>query len=203
MTKSKNNQQSPRRKTLVTCIYAIIIGLLILACAIIIATVTTKANGKFNQEVGGNGDSFLDVSTTPTYVLPMEGATIAKDYSGTKLQYNDSLKQWEIHKAIDFIVGESANVYAISEGTVTNITTDYLRGTVIEISHANGLISYYMSLAKDVNVKVGDKVSARTLIGQASNTMTQELNTGAHLHFEMTLNGAKVDPNNYLTFGNK
>lgn len=202
MTKTNQNQQTPKKRTLINCIYAIIVGLLILACAIVIATVSTRANNKIPQEVG-SGNDFIDVSGKPTYVLPMEGATIAKDYSGTKLQYNDSLKQWEIHKAIDFLANENTNVFSVSEGTVTNITTDYLRGTVVEISHANGLISYYMSLAKDVSVKVGDKVSAGTLIGQASNTMTQELNTGAHLHFEMTLNGAKVDPNNYLNLGNK
>lgn len=198
---SKTNQTQPQKKrTLITCIYATIIGLLILACAIIIATVSA-AKGRTNQEIGG--ENVVDVATKPAFVAPMEGATIAKDYSSTKLQYNDSLKQWEIHRAIDFVAGENANVYAISDGTVTNIIeNDYLLGTVVEITHANGLVSRYMSLANEVNVKMGEKVSAKTLIAQAG-TMTRELNTGVHLHFELELNGDLVDPNNYFSLGNK
>jgi len=58
-------------------------------------------------------------------------------------------------------------------------------------------------LSDAVNVSVGDKVSAGSIIGQVSESMAQELNTGAHLHFEMTKNGAKVNPNDYIDLGNK
>ena len=200
---TKNQNQSQKKKTIITCIYAIIIGLLILACAIVIAKVTTKTKVKPSQDVGDDIGGSIDVSTTPTYVAPMENATIVKDYSSTKLQYNDSLKQWEIHKGIDFVANGDANVYAISDGVVTKISTDYLLGTVVEISHSNGLVSKYMSLAKEVNVIEKQKVEAKTLIGQASNTMTRELNSGVHLHLELTLNGVLVDPNNYISLGNK
>ena len=130
-------------------------------------------------------------------------ATIAKDYSSTELQYNETLKQWEIHKAIDFLAGEDLNVYAISDGTVSNVYTNYLEGTVIEISHKNGLVSIYKSLNKDVQVSVGNKVGAGSVLGTISETMAQELNTGAHLHFEMLRNGIKVNPNDYLDLGVK
>ncbi len=204
---TKNQNQSQKKKTIITCIYATIIGLLILACAIVIATVTTKSKSGPKLESGnvggGNDEQIVDVSTTPSWVLPMDNATIVKDYSGTKLQYNDSLKQWEIHKAIDFVANDSTNVYAISDGVVTKISTDYLLGTVIEIAHSNGLVSKYMSLAKEVNVAEKQKVTAKTLIGQASNSMTRELNSGVHLHLELSLNGVLVDPNNYLSLGNK
>ena len=101
------------------------------------------------------------------------------------------------------MAGEDLNVYAVSSGTVSNLYTNYLEGTVIEISHSNGLVSIYKSLNKDVKVAVGDKVKSGDVIAQVAETMAQELNTGAHLHFEMTSNGTKVDPNNYLDLGNK
>ena len=192
-------QQPQKKRTLLTCIYALIVGLLILACAIIIATITTK-RGKTNQEVG-TGD-VVDVSTS-SFVVPMQGATVIKDYSGTKLQYNNSLKQWEIHKAVDFLVGENTDVYAIASGTVSEIYTNHLEGTVVKISHGDGLVSVYKSLDKKVAVKVGDKVSAGSIIGSASNSMVEELNSGVHLHLEILLNGVKVDPNNYLSLDNK
>lgn len=186
-----------QKKNAMNYVYALIVAMLVIACATTIALITAN-----NTSTANIGEESQPVSTT-TFVLPMQNATIAKDYSGAELQYNETLKQWEIHKAIDFIAGEDNNVYAVSNGTVSNVYTNYLEGTAIEISHGNGLVSIYKSLDKDVKVKVGDKVSAGDIIGQVSESMAQELNTGAHLHFEMTSNGVKVDPNNYLDLGNK
>lgn len=193
-----NTNQSQKKKIIYSCIYALIIGLLIFACALVIA-VASGAQVNPKQEIGGEG---INVSTT-TYVSPMQNATIVKDYSGTELQYNDTLKQWEIHKAVDFVAGENKNVYAVADGTVSNIYTDYLNGTVVEISHANGLVSIYKSLDKELSVTVGAKVGAGNVIGKVSDSMETELNTGAHLHLEMKQNTKLVDPNNYISFGDK
>lgn len=187
-----------KKKVIMNYVYCALIGLLVVACAVTIALV----NSSTTTQNGVIGDTDLPVSTT-TYVLPMKDATVAKDYSGKELQYNETLKQWEIHKAIDFIAGENLEVFAISNGTVANVYTNYLEGTVVEINHANGLVSVYKSLDANVSVKVGDKVSAGQTIGKASTTMAQELNTGAHLHLEILENGKKVDPNNYLSIGIK
>lgn len=193
----KTNSQQ-KKKVVMNYVYAILIGILVIACAVTIALVSVdNSNGR--ADVGDDG---IDVSTT-TYVVPMQNATIAKDYSGTELQYNDTLKQWEIHKAIDFIATDNLNVYAVADGTVSNVYTNYLEGTVVEISHSDGIVSIYKSLASDVSVAVGDTVSAGQVIGQVGDSMAQESNTGAHLHFEMTVNGVKVDPNDYLSLGDK
>lgn len=193
----KTNSQQ-KKNVVMNYVYAILIGILVIACAVTIALVSAdNSNGR--ADVGDDG---VDVSTT-TYVVPMQNATIAKDYSGTELQYNDTLKQWEIHKAIDFIATDNLNVYAVADGTVSNVYTNYLEGTVVEISHSDGIVSIYKSLASDVSVAVGDTVSAGQVIGQVGDSMAQESNTGAHLHFEMTVNGVKVDPNDYLSLGDK
>lgn len=193
----KTNSQQ-KKKVVMNYVYAILIGILVIACAVTIALVSAN-NSNGRADVGDDG---VDVSTT-TYVVPMQNATIAKDYSGTELQYNDTLKQWEIHKAIDFIATDNLNVYAVADGTVSNVYTNYLEGTVVEISHSDGIVSIYKSLASDVSVAVGDTVSAGQVIGQVGDSMAQESNTGAHLHFEMTVNGVKVDPNDYLSLGDK
>lgn len=193
----KTNFQQ-KKKVVMNYVYAILIGILVIACAVTIALVSAN-NSNGRADVGDDG---VDVSTT-TYVVPMQNATIVKDYSGTELQYNDTLKQWEIHKAIDFIATDNLNVYAVADGTVSNVYTNYLEGTVVEISHSDGIVSIYKSLASDVSVAVGDTVSAGQVIGQVGDSMAQESNTGAHLHFEMTVNGVKVDPNDYLSLGDK
>ena len=193
----KSNTQQ-KKNIVINYVYASLIALLVIACAVTIA-MTTSAKSKNNGEVGGGDTPVAAV----TYVVPMKNATIQKDYSSTELQFNDTMKQWEMHKAIDFLAGEETNVFAVADGTVSNVYTNYLEGTVIEITHKNGLVSVYKSLSENPSVATGDKVSAGQVIGVASATMSQELNTGNHLHFEMKLNGAKVDPNNYIDLGTK
>ena len=196
MDKIKTSQ---KKNNMISYIYASIVALLVIVCAITIALVNTK--GTSSKTSVGN-EEIVQVATT-TFVVPMKNATIAKDYSGSELQYNETLKQWEIHKAIDFLARDDLNVYAIADGTISNVTTNYLEGTVIEISHSNGLVSIYKSLNKNVAVSVGDKVGAGSVIGSVSESMSQELNTGAHLHFEMKKDGKLVNPNDYLDLGNK
>lgn len=191
-----NSQQ--KKKIAMNYVYAVLIGILVIACAVTIALVSTN-NSNSEAEIGEDG---IDVSTA-SFVVPMQNASIVKDYSGSELQYNDTLRQWEIHKAIDFLASDDLNVYAVADGTVSNVYTNYLEGTVIEISHSDGIVSVYKSLNSEVSVAVGDSVSAGQIIGQVADSMAQESNTGAHLHFEMTVNGVKVDPNDYLSLGDK
>lgn len=193
----KSNTQQ-KKNIIINYVYASLIALLVVACAVTIA-MTSSAKPKNKGEIGGGDVPVASV----TYVVPMKNATIQKDYSNTELQFNDTMKQWEMHKAIDFLAGEETNVYAVADGTVSNVYTNYLEGTVVEITHKNGLVSVYKSLAENPSVATGDKVSAGQVIGVAGATMSQELNTGNHLHFEMRLNGAKVDPNNYIDLGTK
>ena len=91
---------------------------------------------------------------------------------------------------------------AITNGTITNVYTNYLEGGVVEITHDNGIKSVYKSL-EDISVKNGDYVNAGDVIASVSSSMSRELNTGNHLHFEMFENNIAVDPNNYIDFSNK
>lgn len=199
MDKTKSNQ---KRKTLMSYIYAAIVALLVVACAVVIAVVNSKQTTEIKPETNVGEEVTVPVAVT-TFVVPMKDATIAKDYSGSELQFNDTLKQWEIHKAIDFVPGEDLNVYATSDGTVSKVYTNYLEGTVVEIAHKDGVVSVYKSLDENVKVSVGDKVSGGSVIGTVAESMAQELNTGAHLHFEMLKNGSRMNPNDYIDLGNK
>ena len=153
-----------------------------------------------------NADSGLTIQTSTSnisYSSPLQNATVLKDFNGGELQYNDTLKQWEIHKAIDLVSDTNNEVFAVANGTVTNIYTNYLEGTVIEISHSNGLVSVYKSLDQNLKVSLGDAVKSGQQIGSTSSSMARELNSGNHLHFEMLLNNELVNPNDYIDFSNK
>lgn len=65
-----------------------------------------------------------------------------------------------------------------------------LEGNLIIIDHGRGLFSAMMHLSK-INVKVGDIVAQGQKIGAIGSTGRS---TGPHLHWGMTWNGVKVDP---------
>ncbi len=145
-----------------------------------------------------------EVSTTSTisFSLPMTNAVVVKDYSEEKLQLNDSLSRWEIHLAVD-LTSDDNLVYAVYDGVVTSVEENTLEGYVVTIEHDGGFVSVYSSLSSNVLVSEGDTVTKGQQIGEASNTATNEYNTGTHLHFQLLKDGVEVDPNNYLDLQNK
>lgn len=180
--------------------YFILVGFCLIALALIIIISTTanrsavNSSGENNQEVNAN---------VSAYTLPVLNATIYKEYNDKNLVYNKTLNQWEAHKSIDFLVSTGSNVYAVADGTVKEIYTNYLEGTVVVIDHGNNLTSKYGSLEENVNVEVGDVVKKGDVIGTASDSAKRETDIGTYLHFEMLDGETKIDPAGYLNISNK
>ncbi len=196
MSKIKNiTMDKTQRNTIRNIAYSVAVAIAIIMGATIIAVNVNKTPSTSSAHIAVNANSI-------TFVAPMEDASIVKDFSNKELQYNDTLKQWEIHKALDISSDTSGNVLSIGDGTVTNVYTNYLEGGVIEITHENGIKSVYKSL-EDISVKNGDYVKAGDVIASVSSSMAREVNTGNHLHFEMFENNISIDPNNYIDFSNK
>ena len=159
-----------------------------------------------------NGGVVNDVDSppvdTPTdtkpivFSLPLNSPDVVKWYSDTDLMYNETLKQWESHKAVD-LVSENLDVYSVLAGVVTDVQNSYEYGTVITITHDNGFVSKYSSLNETTEVTISDRVTAGQKIGTISQSAADEVLAGAHLHFELFKDGQKVDPANYLTLENK
>lgn len=173
--------------------YLVLIGVALLTLTITLLVVGTKGPQEPTPE---NPDSQVNV-TVKTY-LPVADATIAKEFSDTKLMYNGTLKHWEAHKSIDFSAQEGAEVVAYTDGTVIDVSTNYLNGTVVTVEHANGLKTVYGSLQEDVSVKKGDTIKGGTVIGKVGATANAAADLGAHLNFQMIENDKKIDPSGYL-----
>jgi murein DD-endopeptidase MepM/ murein hydrolase activator NlpD len=98
---------------------------------------------------------------------------------------------WSGHLGIDIAAGLGDPVWAADAGVVTVAGwNDGGYGNVVMIDHGNGYITVYGHLSQ-VNVRTCQGVSAGTLIGLAGSTGNS---TGAHLHFEVRLNGGFVSP---------
>jgi murein DD-endopeptidase MepM/ murein hydrolase activator NlpD len=63
-------------------------------------------------------------------------------------------------------------------------------GNLVEVAHGSGVVSMYAHLSA-FSVGVGQSVATGTRIGRVGSTGES---TGPHLHFEVRLRGAAVDP---------
>lgn len=180
---------------------AIVSSSMCLLAIVLVAVISaTSLNSSKNIK---NGNVQTSSPTSITFVQPVKGGEVIKDYSNKTLKYNATLKQWEAHKAVDIKGAEGAEVVAVANGEVVSVEPNYLTGTVVTIKHNDKLQTVYGSLDEKVDVKVGDQVKSGQKIGTISTSAKNEAKDGAHLHFEVLLDGVKVDPNLYLENSNK
>ena len=98
------------------------------------------------------------------------------------------------HGGLDFAASTGTAVYAAEGGTVTTSAYSSSAGNYIIINHGNGMQTVYMHLSARY-ISEGSSVSQGQNIGAVGST---GVSTGPHLHFEVRLNGTKVNPANYL-----
>jgi murein DD-endopeptidase MepM/ murein hydrolase activator NlpD len=99
-----------------------------------------------------------------------------------------------MHEGIDIAAGSGTPVAAAAPGTV--ISTGYMGGygNLVVIDHGGGLASAYAHLS-GYAVGYGQTVSQGQVVGYVGCTGHCY---GPHLHFEVRVNGAAVDPLGYL-----
>lgn len=99
-----------------------------------------------------------------------------------------------LHAGVDWSLQAGASIFASGGGTVSEVGKDLLWGNCIRIDHGRGVETFYAHL-QDVGVKRGQKVFRGQIIGRMGMT---GVSTGVHLHYELTVRNAKVDPMNYF-----
>ncbi|MGI6005324.1 MAG: peptidoglycan DD-metalloendopeptidase family protein [Christensenellales bacterium] len=140
------------------------------------------------------------VSATPKVTLrkPVEGE-ISMKYAMEELIYSSTLNEWRTHAGIDIKAAEGTTVVAAMGGTVSDIRKDMLYGNVVELQHEGGYATMYAGLsAVAQGLEIGQSVTAGQAVGTVGNTVTFEVDEGAHLHFEVTLAGKPVNPEDYF-----
>jgi murein DD-endopeptidase MepM/ murein hydrolase activator NlpD len=94
------------------------------------------------------------------------------------------------HAGEDFAVLPGTPVLAPAAGAVVLAERLFVRGNAVVIDHGRGVYSGYWHM-QSLNVKAGDQVLPGQVLGLVGNT---GLSTGAHLHWEMRVDGVAVDP---------
>lgn len=96
------------------------------------------------------------------------------------------------HLGIDISAPEGSNVYAAGTGVVTMAAGgwNYGYGNVVQIDHGNGYVTVYAHLSS-ILVSQCQTVGQGAVIGLSGNTGNS---FGAHLHFEIRIGGANINP---------
>jgi len=158
---------------------------------IIKPVVVQKSSSSNKKEIAYSGSSSAKIQSGD-YVRPAAGP-ITSPYGS----------RWgRFHYGIDIGNQRGAPVFAAASGKVVK-TVDYCvegksscggrYGNYITLEHPNGLKTRYAHLSK-LLVNLGDEVSQGQNIGLIGNTGRS---TGPHVHFEVIVNGRKVNPFNY------
>lgn len=136
--------------------------------------------------------------TAPTFfVRPVSGAVL-REFSGEELVYDRTMGDWRTHNGVDFQASDGALVAVVADGVVEDVYQDAYYGTGVLVNHGGGLMSVYLGLIENATVTKGQSVTAGDTIGAVCVSTLFESLEPAHLHMEMTLNGKRVDPMDYL-----
>ncbi len=103
----------------------------------------------------------------------------------------------EEHLALDIACDEGEPIKATMNGFVVLADWTSDGGYVIALQHKRNIISIYKHNSQ-LYKKQGDVVQAGDVIASAGSS--GELSTGAHLHFELWIEGYAVDPEVYIDF---
>ncbi|MBI1275253.1 peptidoglycan DD-metalloendopeptidase family protein [bacterium] len=122
---------------------------------------------------------------------PIDGARIT---SGFGMRMHPLLGYSKMHRGVDFGAPTGTPVYAAGDGQVAYAGGKGGYGNYIQLSHSNGFATAYGHLSRiAAKIRPGVGVKQGQLIGYVGST---GMSTGPHLHYEILVNGAQVNPQN-------
>ena len=126
-------------------------------------------------------------AATGTFIKPLEHFTMTSGFG----------PRWGTHHdGVDLAIGTGTPFVAADGGTVIRAGWYGGYGQCIDIEHEPGVVTRYGHCSQ-ILVSAGDLVYQGQTIGLVGST---GWSTGPHLHFEVHINGSRVDPEAYVKF---
>ena len=155
-----------------------------------------KPNGGNTPDDGKNDGNDKPTGSDNKWGLPVESSSVTCGY---EFAFDKTLIRYAVHQGMDFEANVGDNVLAAKDGTVTKVVKDHiLNENYVTITHSDGVTSTYKYIVAKDGLKEGDTVKRGDVIGTIAEVGGMEMNEGAHLHFEIRVNGRTVDPDTYL-----
>ncbi|WP_371230370.1 peptidoglycan DD-metalloendopeptidase family protein [Pseudomonas sp. QE6] len=94
------------------------------------------------------------------------------------------------HSGLDFAVPAGTPIKTPAAGKVILIGNYFFNGNTVFVDHGQGFISMFCHMSK-IDVKLGDQLPRGGVVGRVGATGRA---TGPHMHWNVSLNDARVDP---------
>jgi murein DD-endopeptidase MepM/ murein hydrolase activator NlpD len=98
------------------------------------------------------------------------------------------------HSGLDFAAKTGTPIKTPAAGKVILTGNYFFNGKTVFVDHGQGLISMFCHLSQ-IDVTVGDELSRGAVLGKVGSTGRA---TGPHLHWNVSLNDARVDPSIFI-----
>lgn len=138
-----------------------------------------EAEEQWAAQIAANG-------ATGDWYWPVPGYYTITSFFGWRDLYGSP----DNHTGTDIGVPQGVEIHAAQAGVVTLSRYNSSYGNYCIINHGNGYATLYAHQSRLPLVKVGDTVSKGQVIGYVGNTGNSY---GAHLHFELRVNGVRDD----------
>lgn len=147
------------------------------------------------QTTAGSGHS-INFNESSQLLWPVDG-TVIMSYSMDKTVYFSTLDQYKYNPAMIISGAEGDQVISAAPGIVKSIDVTAQTGTTVNVDLGNGYELFYGQL-KEVPVKVGDYVEAKTILGYVGQPTKYYSVEGCNVYFEMRKDGQPVNPVEYM-----
>lgn len=128
-------------------------------------------------------------------IQPVSNKELKRLASGFGYRIDPILKVRKMHAGIDFSAERGTPIYATGDGVVKYVRYDFGGfGKYVVIDHGFGIETLYGHMDAQ-NVKVGQEVKRGETIGFVGSTGKS---TAPHVHYEVHINGERVDPIHYF-----
>ena len=155
----------------------------------------TYVQSKSFDELIGLANEKEEMLRSIPAIMPISNKDLTRTASGWGYRIHPIYKIRRFHYGMDFTAPTGTEVYSTGDGTISSIRSSMRGlGNHIIVDHGFGYQTVYAHLSRFNNLRVGQKVTRGDIIGFVGST---GLSTAPHLHYEVHLNGKKVDPANY------
>ncbi|TDJ44658.1 MAG: M23 family metallopeptidase [Gammaproteobacteria bacterium] len=131
---------------------------------------------------------------TEPFTTPVPGVSGGRNF-GQRRVFNDQSRA--PHSGTDLTAKTGTPIHAANRGQVVLAKNLFFSGNAVFIDHGLGIYSVYLHLS-EIRVAAGQRVGRGQIIGLAGATGRV---TGAHLHWGVRAQGARVDPFSLLEVG--